>query len=228
MTQLKTSDFHKGDFLIFASIAAAHGLVDLLTQCKLIDCERAPGLYERYPDIKVPEESRSDISRDGYLGLLYGLILNKRKMTMDRVIRSGLLRLGHVGRIGAFDYVNVFPVLPLFVAARYGSWVPTLPVLTSRRLKGTVGFRAHLMALTVMIELLIGKRRWSHRYTMRKLVADNPQNEWFFELARACGVNPTRTRLPFYTIPLTGEAATGWGSCPNVVMLELIKKAKQL
>lgn len=225
---IQYEEFHKGDFLIFASIASVHQLIEADTLVALYDCERLPGVYERHPGIKVPEESRTDISRDGYLGLLYAAATLQDKKVMDRVIKAIIIRGGKIGRVGAWDYTNMLPLLPLFLAARYGKWVPTLPVLTHRLFKGTTGYRAHLMALTVMIELIIGKKRWSHRSTMRQLVRDNPKNEWFWLLSEACGAKAKRKDVPFYDVPDYGEAWTEWGSCPNLVMKKLIRHARLL
>jgi hypothetical protein len=233
---------HKGDFLIFASLARALGVP--LTNDEsvaLTQCEISPGLYRRYPEIKVPEESRSDISRDGYLGVLLSILLGPeadRNRRLDDIINVCIKTRCQVGEVGEKGYTNIWPIFPLFLAARYGSWVPTLPLIAVPSFKVSYkgeeiespssqeGFRAHLMALMILIEYETGKVGTGSRWTMEKLVDKNPNNPWFIALDvlvhdRMMIRKLTTIRKAIENLPDGKLAGTGWGGCPNEVLKAL-------
>lgn len=210
-----------GDFLTFASIA--HGLGSYLTTDQLrmyIACEIEPGLWRRHPDIGT--RSRSDISRDGYMGVVFQKVSHGDRQGIKRIIRAGWNRLWTMGDRGNLDYINIWPMIPTLYAAAYGSWVPTLPTLILDIPKYTTGYRAHLTALHIMTEMEMGKRRWSHRRTMKLLYKRNPNNPWFEALYVAAMGWPNENLE--YDFDMT-EAAYGWGSCPGIVFKALTERA---
>lgn len=205
----------KGDFLTFAATGAGCGITGL----PFSKCEVSPGMYRRHPDLQ-DDESRSDISRDGYLGVLMWAANNTSTDEMNRIIKAGWRRGWTMGDRGNFDYINIWPLVPLIYAVRYGKWVPTLPPLVVKQ--NSTGFRAHLMALTILIEMSIGKDTWTHRYSTKKLKEANPDNPWFLALYNKAH---KKSQDKVYGMLLNfnfNEAAYGWGSCPGEVMHALV------
>ena len=196
-----TEEIERGDYLTFASIGNLPGWKS---------CELRPGIYRRHPDLD-PSESRSDISRDGYLGVLWRSLVDGDTARIDRILGAILKTGGTVGERGNFDYINILPLLPLFLAARF-KLMPFLPLWIPEQF--TTGFRAHLVALSVMIELESGCSGWTSQRAIRKLVSANPENPLFLSiLCRMLGTSQTTTLdLLAQTPPETSPH--GWGSCP--------------
>lgn len=215
----------KGDFLTFASLAASLGILpedDLKT---LDRCEIKPGILRRHPEL-MPGESRSDISRDGYLGHLFRLVrlpVEERNPRLDDVIQAMKKTKCQVGDFGSSAYTNIWPLSLIYLAARHGGKVFTPPVFVFKPY--ATGFRAHLVALYIQIEMLIGKKRWSHRRSLKTLVKYNPENPWF--LALFCKAKGRKLDIEFNelidNIDPVDEASTGWGSCPNSVLIALAR-----
>lgn len=208
-----TIHIDKGDYLTFASIGRAVGL-----GLEFFQCEIEPGVWRRHPDLK-PEESRSDISRDGYLGVLFYLTKYGYYHKIQDIINAGWKRGWTMGDRGNFDYVNIWPLVPLLYRG-VGKSVPTIPPLAI----GTAltGFRAHLCALTIMIERQMGMRRWSHKWSIERLVDHNPDNIWFAALEnRILGINMNDISA-MWTKFDSRTGAYGWGSCPGEVFKHLV------
>lgn len=202
----------KGDYLTFAAIGAALGLDTGHWEA----CEKSPGIYRRHPDLE-DWESRSDISRDGYLGVLFNSVVLGDTARINRVLWAILETGGTVGKRGNWDYVNILPLLPLFLAARF-KWVPFLPMLLPKAF--LTGFRAHLVALTVMIQLEVGGT--GSRRVVRQLVEANPLNPLFLSiLARLEGTSQLPSRV-LLSATEPAEGAHGWGSCPWEVFRGLV------
>lgn len=208
-------DIHidKGDWLTFAAAGNACGL-----DIPFMECEVKPGVWRRHWELKE-DESRSDISRDGYLGVLLWAANNPSKDLMSRMIRAGWRRAWTMGDRGEFDYINMWPLVPLMYAVRYGKWFPTLPPLVIKQ--NSTGFRAHLMALTILVEMSAGKNTWAHRYSTKKLKEANPKNPWFLALYNKAHKQPQHKVYHMLLNFNYDEAAYGWGSCPGEVMLAL-------
>ena len=203
---------HDGDFLTFASIGTAVGVMPLDQQITFRNCEVAPGIWRRHP--QIGKRSRSDISRDGYLGVMFEAAVNRRKDVLKRIIKAGWRRGWSMGDRGNFDYVNIYPLVPTLYMLFLGKWFPTLPTWIPDIPKYTTGYRAHLTALHILTEVVAGKDRWSHRDTMSKLYLANPENPWFITLrSLVFGLDTTDYRFEFSD----QEAAYGWGSCPAEV-----------
>ena len=199
-----TEEIERGDYLTFASIGNLPGWKS---------CELRPGIYRRHPDLD-PSESRSDISRDGYLGVLWRSLVDGDTARIDRILGAILKTGGTVGERGNFDYINILPLLPLFLAARF-KLIPFLPLWIPEQF--TTGFRAHLVALSIMIELEAGCSGWTSQRAIRKLVSANPENPLF----RAILGRMVKAPPPDDTSAAeTGQY--GWGSCPAFVFNLLI------
>lgn len=214
-----------GDFLTFASIAEGLSLDELSTQqmSDIWQCEVECGVWRRHP--RIGARSRSDISRDGYMGVVFMLVSSYRKDKLKDIIKAGWKRLWTMGDRGKFDYINIWPMIPTLYRAVYGSWVPTMPTLILDRPMYTTGYRAHLTALHIMTEMMMGKRRWSHCKTLDLLVKRNPDNPWFITLQyTAHGIN---TAPLYFNFDMT-EAAYGWGGCPGPVFKALTLKAQEI
>ena len=194
---------HKGDYLTFAAIAAAVGVKVQGPDFRM--CEIEHGIWRRHPDIG--NRSRSDISRDGYMGvLLYAAVFNKKDM-VERIRKAGWRRGWTMGDRGHWDYINITPLVPIIYAFKW-RWFPTLPTLCTKW--NNTGFRAHLLALAILIEHCMGKRRWSHRQGAQGLHEKNPRNIWFNELY--CLVHGKRSG--YYTPFGYGNDDYHWGGCP--------------
>lgn len=208
--------FDKGDFLIFASLSAALGLK--LSNGQMTDlywCEKSPGVYIRHP--RLWSGSRSDISRDGYMGVIFRAVVQGDNAALDRIIKAGWSRRWQMGSRGLKVYTNIWPLIPTLYMARYGRWVPTLPTFMLNVKSATTGFRAHLTALHIMTEMLVGKRRWSHRQGLRMLCKNNPGHVWF------------RVLLEVYEpVPECEDTNyRSWGGCPAEVLEGLIERSKK-
>jgi len=221
----------KGDYLTFGSIADGLDILDPADQAVLYNCELMPGLWRRYPNI-LPQDSRSDISRDGYMGVIFNAVAKKDKLCIADIIHRGWKQRWTMGSWGNFDYVNIWPLIPLLYAARYSKWIPTPPVIVPNNKKYATGYRAHLAALVVMIELMMGKKKGSHKRAAYQLVKWNPLNPWFASLAVATGVSGIESGDYHYTLACevnsTDTGHYGWGSCPGPVFAGLVKATQQL
>ena len=215
----------KGDFLTFASIAASFDLLpddDLET---LNQCEIEPGIFRRHPEVIPGVDSRSDISRDGYLGHLFRLMrmpVEERNPRLDNVIKAMQETNCQVGDYGSAAYTNIWPLYLIYLAARHGEKVFTPPVFVFKPY--ATGFRAHLIALYIHIEMLIGKKRWSHRRSLKTLVNYNPRNPWFLALfckAKGRKLNQKVFEKLLGKLDIEQHAGTGWGGCPNSVLVAL-------
>ena len=202
-----------GDYLVFAGLGSSVGL-DL----PIDKCEVEPGVFQRH---WLPFDSRSSISRDGYLGVLHWIVASWDIPMLDRILKAGWKR-GWVMGEGEFDYVNMLPLVPLMYAIKYGAWVPTLPTIALGSM--LTGFRAHLLAITILLELRIGKKSMWHKWSMEKLVKSNPDNPMFRAL-----LNHIIGRTQFAVVKMCKESdkweegCFGWGSCPPEVFLAVTK-----
>jgi hypothetical protein len=211
----------KGDFVTFASIAYALDVLPFNMWGDYFRCEIQPGIYRRHADLEE-HESRSDISRDGYMGVIFECVVLKNQRKLKDIIKAGWKNRWTMGDRGNFDYLNIWPLIPTLYAAAYGKWIPTLPTLILDKPEYTTGFRAHLTALHIMTEMEMGKRRWSHRRTLKLLLNRNPDNPWFEALyVLAMGWNSEYLEFKFNM----EEAAYGWGSCPGIVFKALTLRA---
>ena len=213
----------KGDFLTFASIGRAVGIDEF----NFFYCEIEPGVWRRHWNLQV-HESRSDISREGYLGVILWCICNpgaRSKRILNNIIDAGWRRKWTMGNRGNFDYVNIFPLIPILYAARFGKRVPTYPLLPIFTLK--TGYRAHLVALQILMERLIGKKKWSHKWATKQLVKHNPDNVWFQILKARVHGDDKDFSQEIASLNME-EAAYGWGSCPGEVYRGLCIKTSEL
>jgi hypothetical protein len=198
-------DIDMGDFLTFASIADALGLE--YDGPHFRDCEVEPGLWRRHPELG--DHSRSDISRDGYMGVLFNALVTQDDQIHKRMIEAGWRRCWTMGDRGNLDYINIWPLVPVLYAMN-DNRTPTIPTLCTSF--NDDGFRSHLLALIILIERLIGKDRWSHRQGSRGIYYANRHNAWFEELYRLChGLPPGRAK-PF---------EYHWGGCPYDLFVAL-------
>lgn len=201
---------HKGDYLTFASIANAVGV-----EVDGVDfrfCEKEPGVWRRHPDIG--ERSRSDISRDGYLGVILMAVVHGRDWYINDMRKAGRRRNWTMGDRGNFDYINIWPLVPILYSHKY-KWIPTIPTLCTKF--NNKGFRAHLLALTILIEHCMGKRRWSHRQGAKGLRERNPDNLWFRALANLVTGGPRN----YYSPGVFDEDEYHWGGCPLELFIAL-------
>ena len=204
----------KGDYLTFASIATAlHLKVD---GPPVGECEVKPGVWRRHPDIG--DHSRSDISRDGYMGVMFMALVKKDRTIFERIRKAGWKRRWTMGDRGHWDYTNMAPLVPVFYAEKW-KWFPTLPTLCTPW--NNTGFRAHLLALIILIEHLMGKRRRSHRQGAGGLHKKNPDNPWFEALH--CLVHGHAFGLPPDFEFSREEGGYRWGSCPAEVFEALTR-----
>jgi len=211
----------KGDYLIFAAIGTVLGIPGI----PIDKCEIEPGIWRRHYNLQS-NESRSDISRDGILGVLLYAAIKKDKKLLDRMIKAGWKRKWTMGDRGPFDYINMFPLVPLIYALRYGKWFPTIPPLAVKQM--LTGFRAHLLALYIMIEMENGKRGWSHRWSLKQLIKANPNNPWFHALynkSHKLSQNNVHEMMKHFD---NSESAYGWGSCPGEVFKKLVERSLAL
>jgi hypothetical protein len=201
---------HKGDYLTFASIGDA---LELDADGPFFkSCEVQPGIWRRHPDIG--ERSRSDISRDGYLGVIFNALVRNDHSMITRIREAGPARRWTMGDRGNFDYINIWPLVPILYAFKY-QWMPTIPTLCTKF--NNRGFRAHLLAIAILIEHLMGKDRWSHRQGAKGLAERNNANRWFDELDRLVHGRPANLRrLPPYGRDFH------WGGCPQEVFEGLV------
>jgi len=208
----------KGDYLVFAAIGTALGIPGI----PIKKCEVSSGIWRRHWDLKE-NESRSDISRDGVLGVLLYSVIKKDKGILDRLIKAGWKNWWTMGERGNFDYVNMFPLVPLIYALRYSKWIPTIPPFAIKSM--LTGFRAHLLALNIMIEMENGKRGWLHRHSLKRLIDANPNNPWFHALYnKQHGYSQTNVHTMMQTFD-NSESAYGWGSCPGEVFKKLVERS---
>jgi hypothetical protein len=220
-----------GDYLTFGSIARGLGLLNEPEIKTLERCEIERGVMRRHPDMG-PDQFRSDISRDGYIGhLFYCLTLPRyeRNKKLSDVLYAIWKHRGQVGERGEKGYTNIWPLTFIYLSARFGAWIPTPPPIATPT--QYTGFRSHLLAIYILIEYIIGKRRWIHKYSTDKILGHNPKNPWFYALY--CLVHREHCyRHEFNNmmdaLPDNGEASTGWGSCPDPVLKGLARFTKGL
>lgn len=207
----------KGDYLTFASIATALG-IDSVPFKK---CEVESGVWRRHWELQQ-HESRSDISRDGYMGVVLYAVLKKDNAMLDRIISAGWKRMWKMGEYGNWDYVSMLPMVPMIYAARY-KWLPNIPAIMLPKYDS--GYRAHLLALYILIDMECGRSNWSHRRTLTKLVEANPNNPWFKALYnRAHGKSQDDVHRMMDSFD-NSESAYGWGSCPGPVFRALVEQS---
>ena len=188
-----------GDYLTFESMKAALNL----PHEDFLKCEIRDGIWRRYPNLP-PEKSRSDISRDGIMGLMFYCAVNGNTEIPKRILKAGIKNGFKMGERGNWDYISMLPIVPLITMCAYGKWIPTPPTLAIGKLKH--GFRAHLLMLTVLIERRIGKRSWFHKKAADQLRFYNLSNPAFEALQNLVHDNkPTTTHL--------GNFLADWGGC---------------
>lgn len=206
---------HFGDYLVFAGLGSSVGL-DL----PIARCEVEPGIFRRH---WLPFESRSDISRDGYLGVLHYIAAKNDMAMLNRILHAGWKRGWTMGDRGDWDYVNMLPLVPLMYMLKYGGWFPTIPTICVGKMK--TGFRAHLLAITILLELRAGKKSFWHKWSMRRLVKYNPENPMFLALLNY--IENKDNLLVDFHIDLEyckwEEGCFGWGSCPPEVFYRVTK-----
>jgi len=211
----------KGDFLTFGSIARGLELLDPYEAAMHIRCEVERGVLRRHPDLKT-SESRSDISRDGYIGYLFYCLKQtpaRRNRLLGDVLHAIWKYKGKVGQRGDSGYTNIWPLTLIYLSARYSKWIPTPPPIATPT--QYTGFRAHLLALYILIEVMCGKKRWSHRYSAEKIYKHNTENPWFYALyclTHNVDCHALVIGRMLKQVPDVGQADTGWGSCPNEVL----------
>jgi hypothetical protein len=203
-------ELHKGDYLTFASIAAAVGVE--VKGPDFRSCEIESGVWRRHP--QIGERSRSDISRDGYMGVLLFCAVKDKPNIVSRIRKAGWKRRWTMGDRGTWDHINIAPLVPILYAFKW-KWFPTIPTLCTPL--NNTGFRAHLLALAILIEHCMGKRRWSHRKGAKGLAKKNPRNLWFRALVLLThGDAPTH-----HSDSMFGEEHYHWGGCPLELFIKL-------
>ena len=200
-------DIPRGDYLVFAGLGSGVGL-DLPIE----KCEVESGVFRRH---WLPFDSRSSISRDGYIGVLHYIVANNDTVMLDRIIKAGWKRNWTMGE-GDFDYVNIYPLVPLLLALRYGNWVPTLPTISVGKM--LTGFRAHLLAITILLEIRMGRKSFWHKWSMKRLTKANPDNPMFLALYNYIdGYTQQNVQRLCKESSSWNEGCFGWGSCPPEV-----------
>ncbi len=209
-----------GDFLVFASLKAAIGGKDLGVR----ECEVSPGTWVRAPEAF---ESRSTISRDGYLGLLHFCISKKDPSIISRILKAGFPRgfqqgraLRKMGFWEEFDYVNILPFLGhlLLVYFFLKGWphfllriIPKLPLFLVGK-SAKEGFRGHLALVLIWLEARVfGWERLPlfSRIALKSLVESNPRNAFFAAAwARSTGGNFKKAQR---LLEATKEDDITWG-----------------
>ena len=165
-------EIQRGEYLVFAGLGSSVGLKEL----PIARCEVESGVFKRY---WLSFDSRSSISRDGYIGVLHYIVANNDTVMLDRIIKAGWKHKWTMGE-GDFDYVNIYPLIPLLYAMKYGNWIPTIPTICVGKMK--TGFRAHLLAVTILLELRMKRKSIWHLRSMKTLVGNNPDNPMFLAL----------------------------------------------
>jgi hypothetical protein len=174
----------RGDWLTFKSIGWAVVGSPTHTFESWADCEIDYGVFRRHPELRV-SESRSDISRDGYIGVLFALAAGRNNRTLwgrallQRILRAGWRRGWTMGNRGEFDYINIGPLVPWILMLRYGRWVPTPKLTWLVRGKWATGYRAHLWVMLILIDLCAGKSWYKHESAIGRLRVANPHNRLF-------------------------------------------------
>ena len=202
---------HRGDYLTFAALGVSVGL-----PYEVSECEREPGVYTRH---WLPFDSRSSVSRDGYLGVLHWAVSTGDIDRVNRIIKAGWGRRWNMGE-GNWDYVNMSPLIPTLYAIKWG--IPRLsgliPLVALPKLRR--GYRAHLLAISVLLQLRLGYKSWISQWSMGKLVESNPSNPLFNLI-----YNKMSGRVYNYdTIMSKFEnkiGCHGWGSCEPAVFRAL-------
>lgn len=234
MTKNDTIDLvkHKGDFLIFAALASivCPKKISPADMYSLLKCDKGDGVYVRHPELKE-HESRSDISKDGYLGVIFMEVFLGRAEKIEKIIRGGWKRKWTMGKRGSFDYVNIWPLIPLLYAAKYPDKFPILipPAFLFKFGKASVGHRAHFFSLIIMILMKLGYKKSRFTSILEFFMAKNPDNQWFAALylkSLDCPINDLG--LEPYKLPENQHHGYGWGSCPNEVLNGLIELTKKL
>ena len=216
---------HKGDFLTFASIASVvcPDKVRAEDAIDLTNCLTKEGVLVRHPDLKE-NESRSDISRDGYIADLFSLVdmVEESEPYIDNLISVGWSRKWTMGKRGNFDYINIWPVVPLIYAFKYKGKMPIIipPAFLLKFGKAAKGHRAHFFSLVVLTLIKLGYNK-SRFTSIMKVISDNNKGNLWFEVlyCLASGSKVSDSALILDSLPEGGYGGwTGWGSCPNEVL----------
>jgi len=214
---------HKGDHLTFASLGLSADL-----PYGIMNCEYLPGVFRRYSE---KFESRSSISRDGYLGLLHYIVAKKDKKLLNRIIKAGWKRNWDFDTMpelnSSKDYTNMAPLIPLFYALKWHlnnsgnirkfltQLILTIYVMPPI-LKAKTGYRAHLGVLGVLLAMRVGIRSKYHEIIMKDYVKYNKQNPLFrLMYLKLSGKPYDYSEVMQDFEPVIG--CHGWGSCePDV------------
>lgn len=223
---------HKGDHLTFASLGLS---VDL--PYGIMNCEHLPGVFRRYSG---KFQSRSSISRDGYLGLLHYIVAKKDKALINRIIKAGWERNWNFDTMpelkSSSDYTNMFPLIPLFYIVRnyfvrnYISFPDKIllsfycnpPLLNAK-----TGYRAHLTSIIVLLAMRLGVKSLYHRWIIKTLVKHNPNNPLF----NLMHYKLEDKEYDYKKVMSTFEdkiGCHGWGSCEPIVFKKLCELVHNL
>lgn len=208
------------DSLLFSSLLAASGYADVAVTA----AEASPGRWLRRP-ASLPEcwlngLSRSTISRDQLLGVLWWAWRHQRLDVLDRLWAYGAQRAWLMGEdnLGGGHTVLV-PILPLVARVRKALGGPDslyayLP-LPSEFDDGKTGFEAHLQVLQLMLDDEVrGGLGPSARARLREQAERQPQNP-LFRLAAGDVDEATRLLLehpawPEGRLPTTADRKAPW------------------
>jgi hypothetical protein len=88
--------------------------------------------------------------------------------------------------------------------------------------------------MLILIEHMIGKRNFFHRWSMTEIHLSNDNNPWFLAMYRLVHGQTMNDhdKVMFDTwmmdLPNNEMADTGWGSCPNEVLKGLANFTRKL
>jgi hypothetical protein len=166
------------DSLIFSALANVKDV-------KLTAAELEPGKWLRrpteYPECYSSGESRSNISRDGLLGVIYWAVYHKDSNTLKRLWDYGESHNWVMGEQGWTHSIYVPDHIALLAQALYytsnGKYDYTARFVIMPEFTPETGFRAHLQQLQLLIRKKIYNKDESFANKVRqKLKEQNPKN----------------------------------------------------
>lgn len=193
--------------------------------------EQTPGRIERFKEPCYPNESKSEASREMYIGWLHFIWSSRDSPALKRLIAYGDSH-GWIFGEGPSDLVDMTPLrVIIYLMDRKMNLTLAADASDEDLNKTLAGFKGHVLAsylwLWGRVNNQIGPLGMS---TIRSLVDASPGNPMYQALLHrftdgdqtvASGILNNEENFPSNEIP-KGMANFGWGSCPDWLMYLIV------
>lgn len=165
-------------------------VLDSLKRISIYNHEYPAGKWNRDKDVCWPKDSRSEISREGYINLFHALLSRGKEETIeatDRIIAYGLPR-GFVMGEGSLEYTDIKVLVPVMYELRgeaslTGSIIDEITAVSQNLEKYFTTYRAYVIAQYIYLRGRInGKISEIEYQLLKKYVELNPNDPYFLAL----------------------------------------------